>query len=138
MVIGCYKRSDHDKRVWFYRIPAVTSDVLESDLKVVLNTVAVDSYYESIVMKHFRSVLSGCNDSQASSLAARLAPHTESMLLCASLLLHNGEFSQVGLTQALAEKLNQSSTDFTVASYDPLTENFLPLVYKVHEFCCNG
>ena len=38
----------------------VSFDVLEYDLKVVLNTVAVDSYYENIVMKHFRSVLRSC------------------------------------------------------------------------------
>ena len=100
----------------------VSFDVLESDLKAVLNAVIVDSYYESIVMQQFRSFLTSCNHSQASTLADKIAPQTESMVLCASLLQVGATLAlPENLTQALAEKLNQSSTDFKVATYDPLT-----------------
>ena len=65
----------------------VSLNVLESDLKKVLNAAVVDWYYESIVMQQFRGFLSSCNHSQASSLADKAAPPTKSMFLCASLLV---------------------------------------------------
>ena len=90
---------------------------LESDLKVVLNTVIVNPYYKSIVTKQFKALISSCSHSQASSLATKVAPETESILLCASLL--DNKISEESLAQALAERLNQSPTDFKLSSYDP-------------------
>ena len=96
---------------------SVSFDVLESDLKVVLNAVIINSYYKSIVMNQLRNLISRCGHVQAQSLATKVAPETESMLLCASLTIEN-ELTDEGLAHALAEKLHQSPTDFKIAGYD--------------------
>ena len=93
------------------------SDVLDSDLQVVLDTIAVSSYYESTATRHMRNILASCGLSQSSGLANEIAPETERMSLCVSFSSHNG-LTEEGLTEALAGKLNQSSTDFVIASFD--------------------
>ena len=118
----CYSQSD----VICQLINHVSFDVLESDLKEVLNAAVVNSYYESMVIQQFRGFLSSCNHSQASSLADKVAPPTESILLCASLMVWNPQLGLTlttaeNLTLELSKKLNQASTDFKVASYDPST-----------------
>ena len=64
-------------------------NVLESDLKVVLDRILVSSYFESTVMKHMRNFVTRCNFAQSSSLANKIVPKTERMFLC-SVLSHNG------------------------------------------------
>ena len=91
---------------------------LDSDLKVVLDTILVSSYYESAVTRHARNILESCNSPLSTSLANQIAPETERMSLCVSFYSHNG-LTEEGLTEALAGKLNQSSTDFAIASFDP-------------------
>ena len=112
----CYSEGD----LFCPLMDSVSLDVLESDLKLVLNTVTVNSYYKNVVTKQFRDLINSCNHLQASTLATKVAPETESIVLCA-LLLVQGEPSTEGLAEALAGKLNQSSSGFKVASYD---ENF--------------
>ena len=91
--------------------------VLEFDLKVVLDTILINSYYENAVTRHMRNLVTSCNFAQSSSLANEIGPETERMLLCVSFSSHNG-LTEEGLTEALAEKLNQSSADFVIASFD--------------------
>ena len=101
----------------------VSFDVLESDLKVVLNAVMINSYYKSIVMKQLRNLISSCSHVQAQSLAAKVAPETESMLLCVSFTTQE-KLVDEGLDQALAEKLHQSPTDFKIASFDTTLSSY--------------
>ena len=94
--------------------------LLESDLKVVLDTILINNpYYESAVTRHMRDLATSCDLPESSSLANEVAPETERMLLCVSLSSSQNGLTQQGLTQALAQRLNQSSTDFVIASFDP-------------------
>ena len=92
--------------------------MLESDLRVVFDAVVINPYYKSAVTKQCREVISSCKLPQASNLTKEIAPATEGMFLCASPTAKNGLTDQ-GLAEALAANLNQSSTDFVIASYDP-------------------
>ncbi len=100
-----------------HSICPITYSVLESDLRVVFDAVAINPYYKSAVTKQFREVISSCKLPQASNLTKAIAPATERMFLCASLTAKNG-LTDEGLAEALAANLNQSSTDFLIASYD--------------------
>ena len=91
--------------------------LLESDFKVVLDTILVNSYYQSTVTSHMRDLVLNCSSIQSSRLADKIAPETERMFLCVSLTDENGLMEE-GLTEALGERLNQSSSDFLIASYD--------------------
>ena len=94
-----------------------TINLLETDLTVVLDAILVNSYYKSSVTMHMRDVVLSCSFIQSSILADKIAPETERMSLCVSFYDQSGLIEE-GLTEALGEKLNQSSNDFLIAGYD--------------------
>ena len=105
----CYLETDY--------ICLVKGSVLESDLSVVLDAVVINSYYKSAVTKQFLEVVTRCSLPYSSTVAGHIAPQTERMFLCTSLSSQKG-LTDEGLTEALAEYLDQSSADFVIASYD--------------------
>ena len=64
-----------------------------------------------------RDLVTSCDFIDSSILANEVAPKTERMLLYVSLSSQTG-LTEQGLTQALAERLDQSFTDFVIASFD--------------------